>query len=138
MVTISTRSGLQFDDAQLDDAQLDRLFSALGDRTRRAILARLGGGPATVGALAEPFAMSRPAISKHLNVLETAGLVERLPDGRMTRCRLDPAGLETAHGWLDRYRSYWEASLNRLVDYLENEQSPDASSAAPDSDPPRK
>lgn len=65
--------------------------------------------------------MSRPAISKHLKVLEAAGLVERLPDGRMTRCRLAAAGLEPAHEWLERYRRYWEQSLGRLAEYLENE-----------------
>ena len=107
--------------AILDDGHLDRLFGALADPTRRAILGRLTAGAASVNRLAEPFAMSRPAISKHLKVLEAAGLVERLPDGRMTRCRLDAAGLEPAYEWLDRYRRYWEASLDRLAEYLENE-----------------
>lgn len=106
------------------DDRLDRLFSALADPTRRAILARLTHGTATVNALAEPFDMSRPAISKHLNVLEAAGLVERQPDGRMTRCSLEPAGLEHAHEWLERYRRYWEESLDRLAEYLENESPP--------------
>jgi DNA-binding transcriptional ArsR family regulator len=107
--------------AVFDDERLDRLFGALADPTRRAILARLTEGTATVSTLAEPFAMSRPAISKHLNVLETAGLVERRQDGRMTRCRLDAVALEGAYDWLDRYRRYWEASLERLAEYLENE-----------------
>jgi DNA-binding transcriptional ArsR family regulator len=105
------------------DEDLDRVFRALADPTRRAILDRLARTDATVNALAEPFAMSRPAISKHLNVLAAAGLVERTPDGRMTRCRLDAAGLATASEWLDRYRRYWEESLGRLADLLENEQS---------------
>lgn len=107
--------------APLEEQNLDRLFGALSDPTRRAILARLTEGSATVNALAEPFAMSRPAISKHLKVLESAGLVERLPDGRMTRCRLAAEGMEPAHEWLERYRRYWEQSLGRLAEYLENE-----------------
>lgn len=121
MVTIR-HDGLTGDAGQAaDDERLDRLFGALADPTRRAILARLTEGTATVGTLAEPFAMSRPAISKHLNVLETAGLVERQQDGRMTRCRLDAVALEGAYDWLERYRRYWEASLDRLAEYLENE-----------------
>ena len=106
------------------DERLDRLFGALADPTRRAILARLTHGTATVNELAEPFAMSRPAISKHLNVLEAAGLVERQPDGRMTQCSLEPSGLEDAYAWLERYRIYWEESLDRLAEYLENESPP--------------
>jgi DNA-binding transcriptional ArsR family regulator len=107
-----------------DDDRLNRLFSALADPTRRAILARLTHGTATVNELAGPFDMSRPAISKHLNVLEAAGLVERQPDGRMTQCSLEPTGLEHAHEWLERYRRYWEESLDRLAEYLENESPP--------------
>jgi DNA-binding transcriptional ArsR family regulator len=106
----------------LSDEALDRVFGALADRTRRAILARLTAGEATVGELAEPFAMSRPAVSKHLNVLEAAGLVHRTPDGRVNRCRLDAEPLEAASTWVDRYRSYWEGSLDALAKYLEREE----------------
>jgi DNA-binding transcriptional ArsR family regulator len=104
-----------------DDELLDRVFSALADPTRRAILARLTRGDATVGELAGPFAMSRPAISKHLNVLERAGLVLRLPDGRVNRCVFDPAPLKDASAWVDDYRRYWEGSLDVLANYLETE-----------------
>jgi DNA-binding transcriptional ArsR family regulator len=106
-----------------DDDRLDRVFAALADPTRRAILARLSGGDATVGELAAPFAMSRPAVSKHLNVLERAGLVTRLTDGRVNRCVLDPEPLREASSWVERYRRYWEGSLDRLVEYLETEES---------------
>ena len=105
-----------------DHERLDRLFGALADSTRRAILARLVDGEATVGELAEPFAISRPAVSKHLNVLEAAGLVHRLPDGRVNRCHLDPEPLEEVMEWIERYRTYWQGSLDRLVDYLEQEE----------------
>jgi DNA-binding transcriptional ArsR family regulator len=104
------------------DDDLDRVFAALADRTRRAILARLTEGEATVGELARPFAMSRPAVSKHLNVLEAAGLVHRTPDGRVNRCRFDPEPLAAASSWVDRYRNYWEGSLDALAAYLEQEE----------------
>jgi DNA-binding transcriptional ArsR family regulator len=105
-----------------DEAALDRVFAALADRTRRAIVARLSEGEATVGTLAEPFAMSRPAVSKHLNVLEAAGLVHRTPDGRVNRCRLDAEPLGAASAWVERYRRYWEGRLDALADYLETEE----------------
>jgi DNA-binding transcriptional ArsR family regulator len=104
------------------EERLDRVFAALADRTRRGILARLSAGEATVGELARPFAMSRPAVSKHLNVLEAAGLVHRTPDGRVNRCRLDAEPLEAASSWVERYRRYWEDSLGALADYLEQEE----------------
>lgn len=104
-----------------DEGRLDRVFAALSDPTRRAILARLSRGEATVGELSDPFAMSRPAISKHLNVLERAGLVHRLADGRVNRCRLDAEPLRDAAAWVDRYRRYWEGSLDALAEYLERE-----------------
>jgi DNA-binding transcriptional ArsR family regulator len=106
-----------------DDDRLDSVFAALADPTRRAILARLSGGDATVGELAAPFAMSRPAVSKHLTVLERAGLLTRLADGRVNRCVLDPEPLREASSWVERYRRYWEGSLDRLVEYLETEES---------------
>jgi DNA-binding transcriptional ArsR family regulator len=103
---------------------MDRLsatFSALADPTRRAILARLTKGEAAVGELAEPFDISLPAVSRHLKVLESAGLIERETDAQWRVCRLKGRSLREAHGWLERYRKYWEESLDRLVDYLERE-----------------
>lgn len=105
-----------------DPAALDRVFSALADPTRRAILARLARGEATVGELAEPFAVSRPAISKHLDVLERAGLVHRLPEGRVNRCRLDGGPLREAVAWMERYREYWEGQLDALARHFEAEE----------------
>jgi DNA-binding transcriptional ArsR family regulator len=105
----------------LPDEQLDRVFSALADPTRRAILARVSQGEATVGELARPFAMSRPAISKHLDVLERAGLVHRVPDGRINRCRFDPEAMRTAAEWMELYRAHWEGQLDALASYLESE-----------------
>lgn len=99
-------------------ARLNAVYSALGDGTRRAILARLATGDSTVGALAKPFAVSRPAISKHLRVLERAGLVRRTRSGRISRCRLDAKPLAAASRWLDHYRRFWEESFNRLDVYL--------------------
>lgn len=101
--------------------RLDLVFAALADPTRRAILARLSRGEATVGELAEPFAMSRPAISKHLNVLEAAGLLHRLPEGRINRCRMDAKPLAVASEWVERYRRYWEDRLDALAAYLESD-----------------
>jgi len=97
---------------------LDAVYSALGDGTRRAILTRLADRDFTVGELAEPFAVSRPAISKHLRVLERAGLVRRTREGRLSRCRLDPKPLGAAARWLEHYRRFWEQRLERLDAYL--------------------
>ena len=99
--------------------QLDLTFGALADPIRRAILARLAVGEATVGELAEPFAVSRPAISKHLRVLERAGLVRRTPEGRISRCELDAGPMRDAAAWVERYRKYWEGQLDSLSRYLE-------------------
>lgn len=104
------------------EERLDALFGALSHRTRRAILSRLREGEATVSEVAEPFDMSRPAVSKHLNVLEEAGLVRRIPDGRVNRCRVDPEALEAAAEWVERYRRHWDDRLDALADYLENEE----------------
>ena len=101
------------------DPSLDLLFGALADPTRRAILDRLAAGEVTVGELAEPFAMSRPAISKHLDVLERAGLVHRVPEGRVNRCRLDAEPLATASAWVERYRRFWEGQFDALERYFE-------------------
>lgn len=102
--------------------QLDRTFAALADPTRRAILERLGAGEATVTELAEPFAMSQPAISKHLKVLERAGLISRGRRAQWRPCRLEAAPLEDATSWLERYRIYWEASFDRLDEHLKRVQ----------------
>jgi DNA-binding transcriptional ArsR family regulator len=106
---------------------LDATFAALADPTRRSILARLASGDATVTELAAPFPMSQPAISKHIKVLERAGLVTRGRDAQRRPCRLQARPLKTATDWLERYRSYWEESfqqLDTLLDDLQAEQDP--------------
>jgi DNA-binding transcriptional ArsR family regulator len=105
------------------NVRLDRTFGALADETRRAILSRLAHGDATVGELARPFRVSRPAISKHLRVLERAGLVQRGREGRISRCVLDAGGMREAAEWVDRYRAFWEGRLDALSRYLERERS---------------
>jgi DNA-binding transcriptional ArsR family regulator len=95
-------------------AQLDATFAALGDATRRAILQRLAEGEASVTELAEPFAMSQPAISKHLRVLERAGLVARGRGGHRRPCKLVGKPLKEANEWLENYREFWEATYARL------------------------
>jgi DNA-binding transcriptional ArsR family regulator len=100
---------------------LSTTFAALADPTRRAILARLARGEAPVSELAQPFAMSAPAISRHLRVLADAGLIEREVRARWRICRLRGEELRLARDWLDQYREYWEQSLDRLVDYLERD-----------------
>lgn len=102
-------------------ARLDATFAALADPTRRAILARLALGEATVGELGEPFAMSQPAISKHLRVLELAGLIRRGRDAQRRPCRIEAAPLAEANAWLERYRQLWEMrfdDLDRLLDEM--------------------
>jgi DNA-binding transcriptional ArsR family regulator len=103
---------------QMTLARLDATFAALADPTRRAILARLALGEATVMELAEPFAMSQPAISKHLKVLERAGLVSRGRDAQRRPCRLEARPLAEATAWLEGYRQFWEGSFERLDDLL--------------------
>jgi DNA-binding transcriptional ArsR family regulator len=98
----------------MTSAQLDATFAALADRTRRAILARLASGQASVKELAEPFAMSQPAISKHLKVLERAGLISRGRDAQRRPRRLEAARLAHATEWLERYRKFWEGNFQRL------------------------
>ncbi len=100
---------------------LDRIFAALSDPTRRAILARLTAGEASVGELAAPFEMSLPAVSKHLKVLEQAGLLERRRDGRTLYCRMQPTPLQDASEWIARHRAFWEGSLNSLDSFLTTE-----------------
>jgi len=99
--------------------RLDATFSALADPTRRAILARLASGEATVNELAAPFDMSLPAISKHLKVLERAGLISRGREAQTRPCRLQAVPLREISEWVERYRKFWEESFERLDDYLE-------------------
>jgi DNA-binding transcriptional ArsR family regulator len=99
---------------------LDSTFAALSDATRRGILARLATGEASVTELAKPYDMSLPAVSKHLRVLESAGLVARSKDGRVHRCRLEAAPMKSAADWMAHYRQFWEAQLDSLQRSLEN------------------
>ena len=96
------------------EQQLDATFAALADPTRRAILARLALGEASVAELAEPFAMSQPAVSKHLKVLEKAGLIHRGRDAQRRPARIEAKPLEEANMWIERYRQLWEANYRRL------------------------
>jgi DNA-binding transcriptional ArsR family regulator len=105
--------------AIVESQRLDAAFFALADPTRRAILARLAGGEATVMELAEPFAMSQPAISRHLKVLERAGLIERRRDAQRRPCRLEPKALVEARAWIEICRERWEATYRRLDVLLE-------------------
>jgi DNA-binding transcriptional ArsR family regulator len=101
------------------DDQLDRVFRALSDRTRRALLARLAREPAMVTELAEPFALSLPAVSRHIKVLERAKLIRRTVDGRVHHCSLDVAVLRDVDAWLQHYRRFWDANLEALAQYVE-------------------
>ena len=112
---------------------LSQVFGCLADPTRRAILARLAKGSISVGALAEPFAMSMPAVSKHLSVLERAGLIEREKEGQWRRCVLKPAPLKRAHDWIGDYQRFWEGSLDRMEKYLEELQTGGQSDGKPNS-----
>jgi DNA-binding transcriptional ArsR family regulator len=101
---------------------LSLTFAALADPTRRAILARLASGERSVTELAEPFEMSMPAVSKHLRVLERAGLIARGRDAQWRPCRLEPAPLKEVAEWAERYRTIWEQRLDRLDTYLQELQ----------------
>src|ERR1700719_3827510 len=101
---------------------LSNTFSALADPTRRAILARLASGEASVGELAEPFEMSLPGVSKHLKVLERAGLITRGRTAQWRPCRLEAAALKEVADWVEHYRRFWEESLGRLDQYLKERQ----------------
>jgi DNA-binding transcriptional ArsR family regulator len=101
---------------------LDTTFGALADPTRRAILARLALGETTVQDLAEPFAMSLPAISKHLKVLERAGLISRSREAQWRPCRIEPRALKAVDDWLDQYRRFYDESFDRLDSYLKTLQ----------------
>jgi DNA-binding transcriptional ArsR family regulator len=100
--------------------ELDRVFAALADPTRRAILARLARGDASVGDLAKPFDISLPAVSRHLGVLERARLIERRVDAQWRVCRLRARPLRKAANWIDHYRRFWEARLDSLAELLES------------------
>jgi DNA-binding transcriptional ArsR family regulator len=102
---------------------LDTTFAALADPTRRAILGRLLGGECSVTELAEPFAMSLPAVSKHLRVLEHAGLIAQRRDAQWRRCRIEAGPLKEVAEWTERYRHIWEERLDRLDTYLQQMQS---------------
>jgi len=104
---------------QARDDRLDVVFRALGDRTRRALLARLARGPAMVTDLAKPFDISLPAVSRHIRVLERARLVARTVDGRVHSCALTAEPLQVADQWLRRYRRFWEGNLDALARYVE-------------------
>ena len=103
-------------------ANLDAIFAALAHPIRRAIVERLAGGECTVAELAEPHAVSLPAISKHLRVLEQAGLLEQTPDGRVRRCALKAQPLSAAFGWLVQYRLFWEDALDALAKHVEGDR----------------
>ncbi len=109
--------------------QLSTIFAALADPTRRAMLARLAQGEASVKELAEPFAISPPAVTKHLKVLQRAGLITQGRQAQWRPCRLEAAPLKDVAEWLEKYREFWDASFTRLDDYLlklqEKEQHPD-------------
>jgi DNA-binding transcriptional ArsR family regulator len=115
-----------------NDAHLDTTFAALADPTRRAILARLTAGELSVMELAQPFAMSQPAISRHLKVLENAGLISRGRDAQRRPCRLEAAPLREATAWLERYRQHWErrfAQLDQLLEELKTKEKRNAKKA---------
>ncbi|SPF50683.1 Transcriptional regulator, ArsR family [Candidatus Sulfopaludibacter sp. SbA4] len=103
----------------MESDRLSATFSALADPTRRAILARLLLGECSVGELAQPFEMTMPAVSKHLRVLERAGLIAQRRDAQWRRCRIQPGPLKEVSDWTERYRQVWEERLDRLDDYVQ-------------------
>lgn len=120
----------------MPSGELSTIFAALADPTRRAILARLSAGEAPVKDLAAPFALSGPAITKHLKVLESAGLISRSRQGQQRPCRLEARGLEPAAEWIEQYRALWEERLDRLDAFLKSRAPKrDAPSLAPPSAP---
>lgn len=108
----------------MTEDRLDATFASLADPTRRAILARLAQGEATVNELAEPFEMSLPAISRHLKVLERAGLISRGREAQWRPCRLEAGPLRDIANWVERYRRFWDQSFDRMADYLKELQTP--------------
>ncbi len=109
-------------DTDFDDDFLDEAFAALANPTRRAILARLATGEASVGELAEPFEMSLPAISRHVKVLERAGLIRQGRRAQYRPCTIEPAPLQSISDWTEQYRQLWEASFDRMDEYLSKVQ----------------
>ena len=109
---------VKYTDTTQQDQKLDAIFAALGDATRRSILMHLASGPTSVNDIAAPYAMSLPAVSKHLKVLERAGLLTRERQGRVHLCRVDPDALATANGWIEHMRGFWDESLENLETYL--------------------
>jgi DNA-binding transcriptional ArsR family regulator len=116
----------------ITEADLDAMFAALADPTRRSILAKLARGEASVMELAEPFDMSQPAITKHLNVLERAGLITRRRDGQRRPCKLEPKRLEQLARWLGTFQEFWEDSFSRMDDYLKELQREEKADARTD------
>lgn len=119
----------------MQPADLSTIFSALADPTRRAILARLALGEAPVKELVAPFALSGPAITKHLKVLERAGLISRSREGQQRPCRLEASALEPAAEWIEQYRAMWEDQLDRLGEYLARTAAAAVAAAPPRPDP---
>ena len=116
------------------DEKLDKIFGALADRTRRELLRRIGERSQPVKELAEPFGMSRPAISKHLKLLEDAGLIRRDRDGRLHQCSPRPHGFRAANDWLSEMEVFWENQLDRFQRYLES--TPEESGGGQEESPP--
>lgn len=106
--------------ASFNEQHLDKTFGALADPTRRALLQRLAQGDATVNQLAEPFDISLPAISRHLKILQEAGLLERRREGKYRPCRLDGRALMAASNWITTYKQFWGGQFDRLAQFLEN------------------
>jgi len=111
-----------YEETAFDEDRLDETFAALANSTRRAILARLADGAATVNELAEPFAMSLPAVSKHIKVLEKAGLVSRGQQAQFRPCAIDAKPLERVSTWAEQYRDAWEARFDRMDSYIQQLQ----------------
>ena len=103
---------------------MDVVFAALADSTRRGMIRRMSRGPATVGELGRPYAITKPAVTKHLKILEHAGLVRRRKDGRIHHCSLDPSPLRQAEAWIERHRVFWEKSLDSLAILVEGDPPP--------------
>lgn len=107
---------------------LDTVFAALSDSTRRGMIQRLSRGSATIGELGRPYAISKPAVTKHVKTLERAGLIHRERDGRVHHCSLDASTLRQAEEWIERHREFWERSLDALARFVEESPSPQGGS----------
>jgi DNA-binding transcriptional ArsR family regulator len=105
---------------KIDEKSIDQIFFALSDQSRRSMLLRLSKGPLNITELGEPFGMTKQAVSKHLKVLESAGLITKEKDGRIQRCLYNPTALETAQVVVEQYREFWGQQLNSLDEYIEN------------------